>query len=246
MAREARRIRRPGGNGTTGGESSDDRVSAAFPTEVVALDTLKRHPRNYRSHPDDQLEHIASSIREHGLYRNVVIARDGTILAGHGVVEAVRQKIGMTDLPVVRIDVDPLDPRALKILTGDNEIGHLAEVDDRALTEILREIAQSGEGNLNGTGFDEKMLANLVMVTRPASEIKDINEAEHWVGLPSYQEQGDTPTLKLIINFDSEEARTELLEKIGSPAMSKKDGQTWSTWWPPRERNDLASVRFEG
>jgi hypothetical protein len=214
-----------------------------WPVEVVPVSSLKPHPRNYQEHPDDQLEHLMTSIRESGIYRNIVVARDGTVLAGHGVMEAVR-RLGLETVPVHRVDVEPDSAAALKILTGDNEISHLAAVDDRALTEILREIAQS-EAGLVGTGYDEAMLANLVMVTRPRSEIQDANEAAQWVGMPQYDAEAASPTMKLIVNFETEEAREKFLEEIGTPVMSKKDGQTWSMWWPPRERHDLASVRFE-
>src|SRR5262245_17598198 len=102
------------------------RVHAA---ETVKLDELRPHPPNYHAHPDDQLDHLVQSIREHGVYRNVVIAKDGTILAGHGVVEAARRD-GMSELPVVRLPVAPDSPAALRVLAGDNELQRLAEVDD--------------------------------------------------------------------------------------------------------------------
>lgn len=136
----------------------------AFVAEEVAIGDLRPHPRNYRRHPEDQLAHIEASIRSNGFYRNIVVARDGTILAGHGVVEAAR-RLGIERVPVVRLDVAPDDPRALRVLAGDNEIGKLAEVDDRALTEMLREIKESTEGLL-GTGVDaEKLLEMLVGVS---------------------------------------------------------------------------------
>jgi hypothetical protein len=58
---------------------------------VMKVSALKFHPRNYRRHPQDQLRHISASIRENGFYRNVVVARDGTVLAGQGVVQASRR-----------------------------------------------------------------------------------------------------------------------------------------------------------
>src|SRR2546430_11899104 len=126
---------------------------------VVPIDMLKPHPRNYRKHPDDELEHIMESIRTHGFYRNIVLAKDGkTILAGHGVVEAAR-RLGYKEIPAILIDYEPDDPHALKVLVSDNEIAHLAESNDRALTELLREVANAGD--LLGTGYDEMMLANL-------------------------------------------------------------------------------------
>lgn len=147
-----------------------------FETEMVKLADLKPHPQNYQTHPQEQIEHLKASIAEHGMYRNVVIARENTILAGHGVVLAATQ-LGMKEVSAVRLDIDPDDPRALKVLTGDNEIEQLADVDDRALTEILKQI--NDEDALLGTGYDEKMLAALVYVTRPASEIADFDAAAH-------------------------------------------------------------------
>jgi len=210
-------------------------------TETVLLSELQPHPRNYRGHPADQVEHLAQSIAEHGFYRNVVIARDGTILAGHGVVEAAR-KNRLRKIPVVRLDLDADDPKALKILTGDNELARLAEIDDRILTDLLREINDADEAGLLGTGYDEMMLANLVYVTRPASEINGYDAAAEWVGLPEYPH---VARVRLMVSFDTEEERDEFLATIGNPTLRKKTGGTWSTWWPEREREDLSSLRFD-
>ena len=216
-----------------------------FPTELVRLADLKPHPRNYKKHPDDQIEHIAESIRRHGFYRNIVIARDNTILAGHGVVQAYRQMNAGDQVPVIRLDIAPDSTEALKVLAGDNEIAKLGEVDDRALTEILKDIRETDTAGLLGTGFDEMMLTNLVMITRHASEIKDENEAAHWIGMPEYEDV--TKPLKLTISFRNQEDRirfAELAEAIGL-RIDKKQQDSWLTWWPFKERNDLASVRFE-
>jgi hypothetical protein len=223
-------------------------TTAALPlvreTETVPLASLRDHPRNYRLHPEDQISQLKSSLQEHGVYRNVVVARDGTILAGHGVVQAARE-IGLTEIRVVRLPLDPESPAALRVLVGDNEIEHLAEQDDRLLTELLKELAETeGEGGLAGTGYDEAMAANLAFVTRPASEIRDHDEAQHWVGMPDY---GESPaTVKLIVSFEHPDLRQEFMEKIGQDTPFARSGETWSIWYPPKtEREDLASLKFE-
>lgn len=210
-------------------------------TEDVALDMLKPHPRNYQAHPDDELAHLKESITAHGFYRNVVIARDGTILAGHGVVEAARQ-LGYTHVPAVRVDYAPDDPRALKLLVSDNEISHLAEVDDRALTELLRELNEATD--LLGTGYDAMMLANLAMVTRPASEIEDLDAAAQWAGMPEYDEKGEG-RIQIIMNFANEQDRAEFCRLLGLDVRAiAKEGHGKSIWWPKETRDDLPSVRF--
>lgn len=230
------------------GVQGETAASAPAPTgavvralEVVDRATLKPHPRNYRRHPEDQLRHIARSIQEHGFYRAVVVARDNTILAGHGLVEAA-DRVGVTRIPVCRLDLDPDSPAALKVLTGDNELGKLAEVNDRALTEILRDIAKVDVEGLVGTGFDEKMLAALVFVTRPAAEIQSFDAAAEWVGMPEY-ETGGTP-VRLVITFTSEADREKLVKQCDF-RIDKVAGQTWSTRWPFTPREDVAGLRFE-
>lgn len=211
-------------------------------TELVSVIALKRHPRNYKTHPDDQIEHLIRSISEHGFYRNVVIARDNTILAGHGVVQAVERMglLGPTAVPCVRLDLDADDPRALKIMTSDNELGKFAESNDRALTDLLKEIA--GADDLLGTGFDAQRLAALAFVTRPESEIKDFDEAAEWVGMPEYEPIDRHP--RVTINFESEADRELFLQTIGATFVNKKMQSAWLLWWPERRNHDMKSVKF--
>jgi len=210
-----------------------------FETEMVNVGDLQRHPRNYKIHPQDQIEHLIESIRRFGVYRNVTIAKDGTILAGHGVVQAALQ-MGMESIPVLRLDLEPDDPRALKLLTGDNEITNLAEVDDRGLTEMLREIKESAPEGLLGTGFSDMMLASLVMVTRPQSEIADFDEAAEWVGMPEYN--GVAAPIGMMIHFRTMEDKLEL----GRQLKLEVNMETKSLWWPFKARDDVKSIAIEG
>jgi hypothetical protein len=216
-----------------------DKSATTFKTKIVPIESLHPHPKNYRAHPDDQLDHIIASIRQHGFYRNVVVARDGIILAGHGVVQAAK-KMCLKEIPIVSVDVDSNSPEALKILVGDNEISHLCEIDDRALTDALKDLKDlDTDFGLLGSGYDEMQLANLLMVTRPASEIQDIDEAKEWIGMPEF-EPFPLP-LQIIVSFETEEARERFGKLIGIKITEK----TKSTWFPPKEREDPVSMKFE-
>lgn len=206
---------------------------------VVDVEKIMAHKRNYRAHPPDQIEHLCQSIMERGIYRNIVIASDGTILVGHGVVAACK-KLGIKRIQALKIPVGPDDIKAKKLMAADNEIGHLAQVDDRALSDLLKEILDA-EG-LMGTGYDEKMLANLIYVTRPESEINSINEAAEWAGMPEYQDGEEY--IKLIMIFATEETRKEFLDKNGITVFGRKDGKTWIAKWPNDPKDDLQSLRF--
>ncbi len=212
-------------------------------SESLLISELKPHPKNYRSHPDDQLEHLAESIGKHGFYRSVVVAKDKTILAGHGIVEAAK-KMGLETIPVIKLDILPNDPRALKILTGDNQIAHLGVIDDRVLTELLKEIKDTDTTGLLGTGYDDKMLAALLLVTRPASEIKSLDEAKEWAGMPEYDNVPDP--FKIHVCFRNEADRRKFMKLIKASVINKKTERVWSLWWPEQKKEDLVAQRFEG
>lgn len=131
------------------------------PTEIAAIASLKPHPENYRKHPETQVLEIAESIKQHGIYKNIVIAKDGTILAGHGLVLGA-QKLGLEQLPVVRIPLAPDHPRARKLVAADNGIPGMAEDDPEALAALLRAIRDGDDLGLLGTGYDEVSLKELL------------------------------------------------------------------------------------
>lgn len=247
---------------------------------LVPLSELRPHPRNYRHHPERQLIHIAMSLHQNGFYRNVVAARDGTILAGHGVVLAAplvaamrsRMRVGGIEsfvayaelleedheerralfaverdlsarVPVIRLDLDPEDARAKKILAADNELGRFAEDDDRALTELLREINENDGDALLGTGYDPEMLAALAMVTRPAHEIRDLNEAREWVGMPDYHES-EGERFQLVVTFETAAARKRFVEEKEIAVIKTVGDATWSARWPAVVNEDVSTVRF--
>lgn len=186
-------------------------------SETVRVDALRPHRRNYRRHPAEERAHLVQSIRDHGVYRNVVVARDGTILAGHGVVEAAAE-VGLDEIPVVRLDLDADDPRALKVLTGDNEIARLADSDDRVLAELLAEI---GVDDWLGTGFDDGAYAALI--ARFAEEPDDA-----WAGMPEFEAADVESAFRATIHFRTVEDAAAFFELIDRK-------QAGSFWWPEHD-----------
>jgi len=217
-----------------------EKAKEQFVAVMTKISELKPHPRNYQQHPEIQLRHIMKSIETHGFYRNIVVANDNTILAGHGVTEAAT-RMGLEEVPVIKMDISPDDPRAIKLLTGDNEINNLAIVNDRMLTELLKEVMGDSTIGLTGTGFDEGQLATLLMITRPTAEIKDKNEAAEWLGMPEFEIQNG-PYKQLTVSFTCEEDRKKFAEILGYSFTDK----TKSVWFPDRPMDDISSVAFEG
>ena len=118
--------------------------------EMRPLAGLSPHPANYRRHPPEQLEVLRRSIRAHGVQKPVVIQHDGTILAGHGLVEAARLE-GYDQIPVhVYTGAHPE-----AFLVADNYSAQLAVNDEPALAALLQRLAADEELAASGYGDDD-------------------------------------------------------------------------------------------
>ena len=204
----------------------------------IDVNLLIPNKYSYRQHPEDQIIHLMKSIEQNGIYRNLIIAKDNTILDGHAVAEAAK-RLGIKIVPVRRYDIAPESNQALKIVISNNELGKFAEVDDRKLTDFLKEVKEKAEAGLQGTGFTDQNLANLVMVTRPQSEINNQDTAAEWVGMPDFEPKGDT--FKIMVNFRNVEDKLAFLKFLNEPGTEK----TNYIWYPHRDKADMKSIRFE-
>jgi hypothetical protein len=127
----------------------------------VPIDSLTAHPKNYRSHPAEQIQAIRASIREFGQYRPAVVSKDSVVLGGHGVWEACKAE-GHTEFDVHVMAFDASDPRAEKLLVADNELSRMAVDDQTALASLLADIQRTDSEGLQGTGWDDGALDKLV------------------------------------------------------------------------------------
>jgi ParB-like chromosome segregation protein Spo0J len=113
-------------------------ASLAMPVEQLVPD-----PTNARRHDDRNLQAIAQSLDEHGQRKPIVAQRVGDRLivrAGNGTLAAAQQ-LGWSSLAVVVVEEG--DVEATRYALRDNRTAELAEWDDDALRQALRECAES-------------------------------------------------------------------------------------------------------
>lgn len=193
------------------------------PSEIAAIETLREHPENYRRHPPGQIAHLVESMNEHGFYRNVIVASDGTILAGHGVVVAAKQA-GLDAVSVVRMPFGPDDPRARKILVADNELMRLAQTDDAKLHALVSAIAQD-DADLLGTGLTRDDVDVLTRFVEATSDGTPWRAEDEWGGMPPFRQDDRQAVFRTTIHFVTEEDATEFFERIGRE-------KSRTIWWP--------------
>lgn len=115
-------------------------VSRQWSVEVVPIDSIEPHPRNYREH---DVGAIHESIKRFGLYLPVVVQRSTSyIIAGSGRWEALKLR-GETEIPV-RFE-DFTDAEAVAVLVADNWTAQRGRNLDPELLELLQELREEAE-----------------------------------------------------------------------------------------------------
>jgi len=87
--------------------------------EVWPIDELIPYSNNPKEHPDEQVQKIASSIKNYGWDQPIVVDDGGEIIKGHGRRQAA-QVLGLDEVPViVREDLSDAEAKAARI--ADNK-----------------------------------------------------------------------------------------------------------------------------
>lgn len=112
------------------------------------------YARNSRTHSDEQVTQIASSIKEFGFTNPVLIDGDGGIIAGHGRVMAAK-KLGIEEVPCIELS-HLTDAQRRAYVIADNKLALNAGWDDEMLRVEFQELQDLGfDVELTGFSMDE-------------------------------------------------------------------------------------------
>ena len=132
-----------------------------------SLDSLVPYARNARTHSEAQVAEIAGSIREFGFVNPVLIAEDGTLIAGHGRVLAARL-LGMDTVPTITL-TGLSDNQRRALVLADNRIALNAGWDESLLALELGDLKEAGF-DLGIMGFEDGELDRLLAGTEGEEE----------------------------------------------------------------------------
>ena len=123
------------------------------------LQCLIPYARNARTHEEDQVAQIASSIAEFGFVNPILVGSDNVIIAGHGRLMAAQQ-LGLNEVPVIVLaHLSEAQRRALVI--ADNKIAENAGWDEELLKLELADLKDIGF-DLDLIGFSDTELDQLL------------------------------------------------------------------------------------
>jgi len=128
--------------------------------ENVSISEVLPYVGNAKKHSDTQVTEIASSIKEFGFSNPILIREDGTIIAGHGRLQAA-QVLGLYTVPVIRLS--HLSETQARLLTlADNKIAENGSWDEEMLKAELGDLEDTNNWtDLMKTGFSERELEDL-------------------------------------------------------------------------------------
>ncbi len=123
---------------------------------MIDVDVLIPYAMNARTHSDDQVTQIASSIKEFGFTSPILTDGSNGLIAGHGRLMAAK-KLGMDKVPCIELKhLSPSQKRAL--ILADNKIAMNSGWDFEMLKLELAELGDDAEL----TGFSQKELLDLL------------------------------------------------------------------------------------
>jgi site-specific DNA-methyltransferase (adenine-specific) len=147
----------------------------AMPQQVAAVWVSISELKPWKDNPRKNAHavgKVAESIERFGFGTPIVARRaDGQVIAGHTRLLAA-EKLGLTEVPVRFLDLDPVDARLLAM--ADNKLSELAEWDEDLLGKVLAEL-KAANAELSATGFAPAEI-DALLAQLTAANLQDIQE----------------------------------------------------------------------
>ena len=164
--------------------------------EQLKVGDLIPYVNNSRTHSDEQVMQVASSIKEFGFTNPILIDDDGGIIAGHGRLMAAK-KLGLDEVPCIRLGYLSEAQRKAYVI-ADNKLALNSGWDNDLLKIELMQL-DSIDFDLNLTGFDLSELANIFDPVTEEIELK---------------EQAYSETFNIIIECDDEQNQESIYNEL--------------------------------
>ena len=158
--------------------------------KLVDIEKLVPYVNNARTHSQDQINKLRSSIREFGFINPVIIDKDYGVIAGHGRIMAAKEE-GIKEVPCVFAD-HLNDAQKKAYILADNRMALDAGWDEELLRVEIESLEDYGF-NVELTGFSTEELSSLFDLGVEAEE--DDFDVEEELKKPIFSKEGDIWTL---------------------------------------------------
>lgn len=164
--------------------------------EYKDINDLIPYVNNTRTHSEEQINQIASSIKEFGFTNPVLIDKNNGLIAGHGRVMGAK-KLGLKEVPTITLE-NLTEAQKKAYIIADNKIALNAGWDEELLKIELQSL-QEMDFDYSNLGFDFEF---------DIEEISDNNE----INLDNNKEYKEK--FMIIIDCDSELQQEEIFYNL--------------------------------
>ena len=177
--------------------------------KLVDIEKLVPYVNNARTHSQDQINKLRSSIREFGFINPVIIDKDYGVIAGHGRIMAAKEE-GVKEVPCVFADhLNEAQKKAY--ILADNRMALDAGWDEELLRVEIESLEDYGF-NVELTGFSTEELSSLFDLGVEAEE--DDFDVEEELKKPTFSKTGDIWTLGSHKVICGDSTQWETFEKL--------------------------------
>jgi ParB-like chromosome segregation protein Spo0J len=141
--------------------------------EQLSVDSLIPYSNNARTHSDDQVTQIASSIKEFGFNNPILVDKTNGVIAGHGRLMAAK-KLGMDTVPCIKLE-HLTDAQRKAFILADNKIA-LNSGWDYELLKVEVENLSDEDFRLELLGFDVNELNTILGIEEEIKDDKEISD----------------------------------------------------------------------
>jgi ParB family chromosome partitioning protein len=146
-------------------------MAGDFPDyKIKSIKDLIPYVNNSRTHSDEQVNQIASSIKEFGFTNPVLIDEDGGLIAGHGRVMAAK-KLNLSEVPCIELK-GLTEAQKKAYIIADNQLPLNAGWDLDMLRFEVESLSEM-DFNLDLLGFDEDVLTKLLDIDAELPDLPD-------------------------------------------------------------------------
>jgi len=142
-----------------------------FPSITVKVKDLIPYARNSRTHSEEQVTQIASSIREFGFTNPIIVDEKNNIIAGHGRILAAN-KLKIKDVPCVVV-TGWTEAQKKAYVIADNKLALNAGWDEKMLSLEFDELQELGF-DLSLTGFS----GDEILALKPLEEVVGLTDED--------------------------------------------------------------------
>lgn len=177
-----------------------------YETQIVVkpIKELKPYKKNAKKHPKEQVERIASSIKEFGFTQPVLIDKNNCVVAGHGRILGAKAA-GLKEVPTLCLE-DLTEEQIKAYRLADNKLNE-SDWDFSLLDEELVELDSVLDMSLFGFEITEKEEQK-----EPKYTMK--------INAPVYEIRGEEPKLSEL--FDVRKTK-QLIKNIEQSNVSEKE-----------------------